>query len=120
MQPCQETDTNKVELFSFLSKKLGKTFNDQTKKLVITDGEAVIWLPRQDNESTRASRCQEEADTRIMMPVVHVAAHGHCQIQVRTDDTNVVVLAVMVSHTKPCLDALLILERARTTSLLMK
>ena len=105
-QSFLRVDANKVELFSFLSKELVKTVNAQAKKLVVTDGEAVVCLPRQDDESTLAPCSQEEADTRIMLHVAHAAAHGHCQIQIRTVDTDVVVLAVMVAQTLPCLDEL--------------
>jgi len=44
--------------------------------------------------------------TRIMLHVTHVANHDHRRIQVRTVDTDVVVLAVMATQTLPCVDEL--------------
>ncbi|KAK3867200.1 hypothetical protein Pcinc_027317 [Petrolisthes cinctipes] len=52
--------------YSFLSNVLVQTFHDDAKELVVTDGEAVICLPRQEDESSLAPCCQE-ADTRIML-----------------------------------------------------
>ena len=49
---------------------------------------------------------QEEADTRMMLHVAHAAQHGHHQIQVRTVDTDVVVLTVMVVQKLPAGDEL--------------
>ncbi|KAG0725202.1 hypothetical protein GWK47_039077 [Chionoecetes opilio] len=47
---------------------------------------------------------QKEGDTRMMLHVAHAAQHGHHQIQVRTVDTDVVVLAVMVVQKLPAGD----------------
>lgn len=41
-----------------------------------------------------------------MVHAVHDAQHGHHKIQIRTVDSNVVVLAVMVAHTMPDEDEL--------------
>ncbi|KAK3852019.1 hypothetical protein Pcinc_041376 [Petrolisthes cinctipes] len=83
-----------------------QTFYEDVKELVVTDGEAVICLPRQEDESSLAPCCQEEADTYIMLHVAHAAVHDHRQIQVQTVDTDVVVLAVMVAQALPCIDEL--------------
>ena len=48
----------------------------------------------------------EEADSRIMVHVSHAVAHGHRRIQIRTVDTDIVVLAVMVVKKLPLLDEL--------------
>ncbi|KAK3877519.1 hypothetical protein Pcinc_017762 [Petrolisthes cinctipes] len=105
-QSFLSVDANKVKVFSFLSNVLVQTFNDDPKELVVTDGEAVICLPRQKDESSLAPCCQEEADTRIILHVAHAAVHDHRQIQVRTVDTDVVALAVMVAQALPCMDEL--------------
>ena len=39
---------------------------------------------------------QEEADTRMLLHTHHAALHGHDKVLVRTEDTDVVVLAVSV------------------------
>ena len=43
----------------------------------------------------------EEADSHMMLHVAHATQHGYHQILVRTVDTDVVVLAVMVAETLP-------------------
>ena len=42
-------ELNKKELFSFLSKALIKSFDEDNKELVITDGEQVICVPPQQD-----------------------------------------------------------------------
>ncbi|KAK3884949.1 hypothetical protein Pcinc_010792 [Petrolisthes cinctipes] len=74
---CSSSSSN-----SFLSNVLVQTSHDDAKERVVTDGEAVICLPRQEDESSLAPCCQEETDTRIMLHVAHAAAHDHRQIQV--------------------------------------
>ena len=51
-----------------------------------------------------------------MLHVVHAAQHDHRRIQVRTIDTDVVVLVVMVAQALPCVNCGLPLERAKTTA----
>ena len=43
----------------------------------------------------------EEADSRMMLHVAHIAQHDHHQIFENSVDTDVVVLAVMVTATLP-------------------
>ena len=105
-QSFLRVDENKVELFSFLSKVLVESFNEKDKELVVTDGEAVLRVPEQDNINLLAPCSHEEADTRMMVHVAHAAQHGHHKILVRTVDTDVVVLAVMVAQTLPDEDEL--------------
>ena len=69
-------------------------------------GEQVICVPQQEDVNSLAPCNQEEADTRMMLHVAHAAQHGHHQIQVRTVDTDVVVLAVMVVNKLPAGDEL--------------
>ena len=75
---------------------LAESFQEEGKELVVTDGEQVICVPQQEDVNSRTACNKEEADTRMMLHVAHAAQHGHHQIQVRTVDTDVVVLAVMV------------------------
>ena len=44
---------------------------------------------------------REEADSRMMLHVAHVAQHDHHQVWVNTVDTDVVLLAMMVAATVP-------------------
>ena len=96
-------DLNKKELFTFLSKSLIQSFIEleATKELVVTDGEQVLSEPSQNDLHLLSPCSHEEADSRMMLHVAHAAQHGHQRIVVRTVDTDVVVLAVMVSQTLP-------------------
>ena len=105
-QSFLRVDGNKVELFSYLSTMLAESFQEEGKELVVTDGEQVICVPQQEDVNSLAPCNQEEADTRMMLHVAHAAQHGHHQIQVRTVDTDVVVLAVMVVQKLPAGDEL--------------
>ena len=93
-------DLNKKDLFSFLSKALVKSFKESNKELVVTDGVQVLCVPQQD--AHLIGPCSlEEADSRMILYAAHAAQHGHHQILVRTVDTDVVVLPVMVAETLP-------------------
>ena len=94
-------DLNKKELFSFLSKALVHSFKQDKKELVVTDGNQVVCVPPQQDAHLLAPCNHEEADSRMMLHVAHAAQHDHHHILVRTVDTDVVVLAVMVAETLP-------------------
>ena len=97
-------DLNKQELFSFLSKALIQSFDEDNNELVVTDGEQVLCVPPQQDIHSLAPCSHEEADTRMLLHVAHAAQHGHSRILVRTVDTDVVVLAVMVAQRLPAED----------------
>lgn len=95
-------DTNKTQLFKFLSEALILWFNLKDKQLVVTDGEEVCSKPPLSELSSLAPCTHEEADGRMMLHVSHAARHGHKEIMVRTFDTDVVMLAVsVVQHLQP-------------------
>ena len=85
---------------------LAESFQEEGKELVVTDGEQVICVPQQEDVNSLTPCNQEEADIRMMLHVAHAAQHGHHQIQVRTVDSDVVVLAVMVVQKLPAGDEL--------------
>ena len=97
-------DLNKQELFSFLSKALIHSFDEDNKELVVTDGEQVLCVPPQQDIHSLAPCSHEEADTRMLLDAAHAAQHGHSRILIRTVDTDVVVLAVMVAQRLPAED----------------
>ena len=97
-------DLNKQELFSFLSKALIQSFDEDNKELVVTDGELVLCVPPQQDIHSLAPCSHEEADSRMLLHVAHAAQYGHNRILIRTVDTDVVVLAVMVAQTLPAED----------------
>ena len=95
-------DLNKKELFAFLTAAISESFNHDGKQLVITDGDQVVCLPHQPDVHSLAPCSHEEADSCMMLHVAHAAKQGHHQVLVRTVDTDVVVLAVMVAETEGC------------------
>ena len=70
-------------------------FNQEEKQLVITDGEAVLSKPPIHE---LGSLCHEEADSGMLLHVSHAAHCGHHIIDPDSIDTDVVVLAVSVTH----------------------
>ena len=95
-QDFLHVDLNKTNFFSFLSKTLIQSFEEDNKELVATDGEQVPCAPSQHETNLLAPCNHEEADSRMMLHAAHAARHGHQRILVRTVDTDFVVLAVMV------------------------
>ena len=91
-------DTNKTELFKFLSQAIFTWFDQDDKQLVITDGEAVLSKPPLLDLALLAPCSHEEADSRMLLHVSHAANHGHHNILIKTVDTDVVVLAVSVAQ----------------------
>ena len=84
--------------FQFPFKTLIQSFEEDNKELVATDGEQVLCAPSQHETNLLAPYNHEEADSRMMLHVAYAARHGHQRILVRTVDTDVVVLAVMVAQ----------------------
>ena len=53
-QSFLRVDSNKVELFSYLSTMLAESFQEEGKELVVTDGEQVIGVPQQEDVNSLA------------------------------------------------------------------
>ena len=88
-------EENKDELFRYLSESM-KDYDTNEKVLVSTYGESVITVGQhilKDMESLQPCS-HEEADTRILLHIVHCAQQGYKRISIQTVDTDVVVLAV--------------------------
>ena len=91
-------DSNKTELFRFLSAAVMEWFDQEDKQLVITDGEAVLSKPLLPDLTSLAPCIHEKADSRMLLHASHAAQHGHHAILIRTVDTDVVVLAVSLAQ----------------------
>ena len=94
---------NKNELFAFLISKIGQFVFPPNKAVYVTSGQSVI--------STRPDmmNCNhEEADTRIIVHVLHALHQGMRSIKVRTVDTDVIVILIgtffELSQTQPLVD----------------
>lgn len=85
--------SNKDELFSFLTQKVANGKWPAEKGIYITNGISVVSR----GASQLMSNCtHEEADSRIVVHIVHALQHGSSKIQVRTVDTD--VLVILVGH----------------------
>ena len=66
-----------------------------------TCGEGVLTINERTDISLLAPCTHEEADTRLIVHVLDVASRGQRRIRIRSNDTDVVALAISVSSTLP-------------------
>ena len=86
---------NKKELFAFLTSKVEELKLPPAKAAYVTSGQAVVSI----GASTPMKNCNhEEADTRVVVHIVHALEQGAKTIQVRTVDTDVVVILAGTFH----------------------
>ena len=87
--------SNKKELFDFLTYKVANFVFPEGKAVYITSEESVLTVC----SSSPMPNCNhEEADTRIVVHVLHAFQQGLTNVQVRTVDTDVVVVLIGVFH----------------------
>ena len=94
---------NKSELFAFLTLRIGQFVFPPDKAVYVTSGQSVI--------STRSDMMDcnhEEADTRIIVHILHALHQGMNTFKVRTVDTDVVVILLgaffELSQAQPLVD----------------
>ncbi len=75
------------------------------KKVFSTHGESVLSSDDTVDVSALEHCSHAEANKRMMIHVVDASLHGYRQIKIRSNDTDVVVLAVFIA-TLPQLDEL--------------
>ena len=64
-----------------------------------THGENVL-TPEDGADTSALAPCNhEEADSRMMVHVLDASLHGHRRVKIRSNDTDVVVLAVSIAPT---------------------
>ena len=81
---------NKTELFHFLVKQV-ESCHVEGKELYTTHKEHILSSPRIDDMEDCT---HEEADTHIMLHVYMASPSGYRRVMIRTNGTDVVVLAV--------------------------
>ena len=86
---------NKAELFSFLSTKVEQSEFQADKVVYITSGDKVLNV---GSAHTMSDCNHEEADTRIVIHLLHALVTGSQLIQIRTVDTDVVVILLGMFH----------------------
>jgi hypothetical protein len=85
---------NKEELFDFLSNKVSNHQFIEGKYVYITSGISV-----KTNHCVKMPDCNhEEADTRILVHLIHALEQGAKFIQVRTVDTDIVIILIGKFH----------------------
>ena len=92
-------DSNKTELFAFLSNAQLRSLVQEDKQLVDTSDMEVLSKPPLPDRSSIAPCMHEEADSRMLLHVAQAARNGHHKIMIQTVNTDVVVLAVAVAQT---------------------
>ena len=88
-------ENNKEELFRFLTGKVSQVACPPGKVMYITSGSSVVSIT---TEVVMGDCNQEEADTRMMVHVLHALNHGCVTVAVRTVDTDVVVILLGTLH----------------------
>ena len=88
--------TNKTNLNNYLSKKFLEYHRGKQSVLVITSGDSIV----SNNEAIQLEvdiiHCtSEEADPRIVRHVINLSKMGYSQIQVKTIDSDVVMLCLV-------------------------
>ena len=86
---------NKKELFAFLTSKVAQFSWPPDKAVYVTSEQGVVSI----GDNSAMQNCNhEEADTRIVVHVLHALTHGAKNILVRTVDTDVVVILAGTFH----------------------
>jgi len=85
---------DKTELFDFLAHRVVKNLSEE-KDVYSTCNQNVLCSRVYQEMSSRLAPCtHEEADTRMLLHAVDSVNKGYRRINLRTVDTNVLVLAV--------------------------
>ena len=71
------------------------------KKVFATHGESVLSSEDRRDMSALAPCTHEEADSRVMIHAFDASLQGHRRIKIRSNDTDVVVLAVSIAPVLP-------------------
>ena len=98
--------TNKKELFAFLTARVVEFTFPPNKAVHITSGVSVVSLGH--NGAAMPDCNHEEADTRIVVHLLHALEHGMTTIKVRTADSDVIAILVGaffdLTSTQPSVD----------------
>ena len=87
--------TNKTELFALLTSKVEEFIWPSDKDVYVTSGQAVSSF---GCSSSMNSCNHEEVDTRVAVHVLHALQQGLKTVQVRTVDTDVIVVLAGQFH----------------------
>ena len=96
--------TNKKELFAFLTTKVEQFNCPASTAMYVPSGQSVLSI---SSGSPMQSCNHEEADTRVVVHILHALEHGERTVLVRTVDTDVVVILVGTFHNLAAVQPLL-------------
>ena len=98
-QSFLRNNNNKTQLIEWLSCGVVSEMKDSGGNIIFTVGDEAKSIP--DNDNIRLSPCnQEEADTTICLHIADATEAGHATFKIRTNDTDVVVLAIAFASKK--------------------
>ncbi|KAK3737069.1 hypothetical protein QZH41_013876, partial [Actinostola sp. cb2023] len=109
-------DENKKELFLLLANYVVAMAIPDGKELYSTAGESVLSSSNRSDMTILSPCTHEEADTRLMVHVLDASLCGHRRIMIRTNDTDVVVLAVSIASTIPAEELWVAYGRGKKTA----
>ena len=94
-------DDNKTELFSLLAQQAITLPIEEGKELYSTCGDRVLTSANRSDLRSLEPCNHKEADTRLLVHVLDACSSGHPRILIKTNDADVVVLAVSVAENLP-------------------
>ena len=71
------------------------------KEIYATHGKTVMTSSKRTEMNSLSPCSHEEADTRLIVHALDASLKGHRRVKIRTNDTDVVVLAISVANTLP-------------------
>ena len=100
-QSFLRVDDNKTELFSLVAQQAVTLPIEDGKELYSTCGDRVLTSANRSDLRSLEACNHEEADTRLLVHVLDACSSGHRRLLIKTNDADVVVLAVSVAENLP-------------------
>ena len=93
-------DSNKTLLISYLADEVMTQMKEEGKIILFSTGDQIRSVPASRDNSALQPCNHEEADSRIFLHIADAAETGNSSFMIRTNDTDVVVLAVSYASKK--------------------
>lgn len=84
-------------VFKFLSEAIFKWFDQYDKQLVIIHGDVILSKPPLQDLALPVPCNRDEKDTQMLLHATHAVNHSHHKILLKTVDTGVGVVVLVVS-----------------------
>lgn len=92
---------NKTELFQLLAENVITLDIPEGKEIYTTIGKHVLSTTNRSDIASLDPCTHEEADTRLFIHALDASSRGHRRVMLKSNDTDVVVLAVSVANIIP-------------------